>query len=121
MGSPSSPKRTGTIRTPRYDYDEFCLALGQRIKALRKERGMTQRKMVIDCGFHLTQVARMERGDPITLKTLLRVAEVFGMPPNELIAGLGEVHDSEPVQPVSAPAKKTNEVKPSMRSKVSKK
>jgi len=120
LGSQSSPKRTGTIRTPRYDYEEFCVALGQRIKALRKERGMTQRKMVMDCGFHMTQVARMERGDPITLKTLLRVAEVFGIPPNELIAGLGEVHELEHAEPVNAPVRKTNELKLAKGAKASK-
>jgi len=47
----------------RYDYKEFLAALGKRVKQLRKERGLTLRALVIQHGFHLTQIQRNEKGD----------------------------------------------------------
>jgi len=47
----------------RYDYKEFSAALGKRVKQLRKERGLTLRALVIQHGFHLTQIQRIEKGD----------------------------------------------------------
>ncbi len=43
----------------RYDYKEFSAALGKRVKQLRKERGLTLRALVIQHGFHLTQIQRV--------------------------------------------------------------
>ena len=79
----------------RYDYKKFSAALGKRVKLLRKERGLTLRALVIQHGFHLTQIQRIEKGDGLSVSTLLRIAEVFQMPVEKLIAGLGLVENNE--------------------------
>ena len=79
----------------RYDYEQFRVALGQRIKQLRKERKLTHRALVSEHGFHMTQVARIERGEAFSVPTLLRLAETFQVPVGQLIEGIGEVSDEE--------------------------
>ena len=75
----------------RYDYKEFSLALGKRMKLLRKEKKITLRSLMLDHGFHMTQIQRIERGDGISIPTLLRLAEVFQEPVEILVAGLGMI------------------------------
>ena len=77
----------------RYDYEQFRIALGQRIKQLRKERKMTHRDLVSDYGFHMTQIARIERGEAFSVPTLLKLAETFQVPVGQLIEGIGELAD----------------------------
>ena len=80
----------------RYDYKEFSAALGKRVKQMRKERGLTLRALVVQHGFHLTQIQRIEKGDGISVPTLLRLAETFQISVEKLIAGLGLVENGEP-------------------------
>ncbi len=75
----------------RYDYQQFRVALGQRIKQLRKERGLTHRALMIQYGFHQTQLSRIERGEGVSVPVLLRLAEALGTPVETLIANLGVV------------------------------
>ena len=75
----------------RYDYKVFSAELGKRIKQLRKERGLTLRSLIVDYGFHITQIQRIERGDGIAIPTLLRLAETFRVPVGELVSGIGEI------------------------------
>lgn len=77
----------------RYDYEQFRIALGQRIKQLRQERKMTHRDLVSVYGFHMTQVARIERGEAFSVPTLLKLAETFQVPVGQLIDGIGEMVD----------------------------
>ncbi len=84
----------------RYDYKVFSVALGQRIKQLRKDKKITLRSLMLDHGFHLTQIQRIERGDGISIPTLLRLAEVFQEPVESLVLGLGLVPpESKPKSP----------------------
>lgn len=80
----------------RYDYKEFSAALGKRVKQMRKERGLTLRALVVQHGFHLTQIQRIEKGDGISVPTLLRLAETFQISVEKLIVGLGVVENGEP-------------------------
>ncbi len=89
----------------RYDYEQFRIALGQRIRQLRKERKMTHRVLVSEHGYHMTQVARIERGEAFSVPTLLRLAETFQVPVGQLIAGIGEV-DEVQIDASSKPSKK---------------
>ena len=104
----------------RYDYEQFRVALGKRIKELRKERGMTHRVMVSDPGFHLTQIARIERGESFSVPTLLRLAETFQVPVGQLISGIGEAEGSE-LQAKSVEPKKSKELKAPKEAKLPKK
>jgi transcriptional regulator with XRE-family HTH domain len=105
----------------RYDYDEFRLALGKRIKELRKQRGMTHRVMVSDYGFHLTQIARIERGESFSVPTLLRLAETFQVPVGELIVGIGEIDRDELNPKAAIDSKRSKKVTPPKDAKVSRK
>ena len=74
----------------RYDYKKFSAELGKRVKQLRKERGLTLRDLIVKFDFHLTQIQRIEKGDGLSVPTLLRIAEVFEIPIEKLVAGLGK-------------------------------
>jgi transcriptional regulator with XRE-family HTH domain len=67
--------------------EEFFRLLGERIKALRKQAGHTQEDM-ISCGFSARHWQQIEAGRPITLTTLLRIADTLKTMPEKLIKGL---------------------------------
>jgi hypothetical protein len=75
----------------RYDYKIFSAELGKRIRQLRKESGLTLRALIVQHGFHLTQIQRIEKGDGISVPMLLRIAQTFQVPLEDLVAGLGKV------------------------------
>jgi transcriptional regulator with XRE-family HTH domain len=80
----------------RYDYKAFSAELGKKIKLLRKESGLTLRALIVKYDFHLTQIQRIERGEGISVPTLLRLAEVFQIPLEKLVEGVGLVASAEP-------------------------
>jgi len=55
--------------------------------------------LVQNHGFHLTQIARIERGESFSVPTLLRLAEAFQIPLEELIAGLEVVETGKKSSP----------------------
>jgi transcriptional regulator with XRE-family HTH domain len=76
--------------------------------------------MVSDHGFHLTQIARIERGESFSVPTLLRLAETFRVPVGELISGIGEI-DGDELNPTAAiDSKRSKEVKPPKEAKAPK-
>lgn len=78
----------------RYDCKAFYVELGKRIRQLRKESGLTIRALIVQHGFHTTQIQRIEKGDGISVPMLLRIAQTFQVPLENLIAGLGKVDGS---------------------------
>jgi transcriptional regulator with XRE-family HTH domain len=73
-----------------YSYDLLQKQLGARIKVMRKERGWTLRDMVIKHDVHLTHWQHFERGSRgISVPSLLRIAEIFGVTPSQLLEDLG--------------------------------
>ena len=90
-----------------YDPKQFYVAFGKRVKQLRKDRKFTMRSFVVDHGFHLTQLGRIERGDGISVPTILRLAEIFQEPLESLLAGLGSPTPPEvkPKRPAAKRAK----------------
>jgi len=74
--------------------------LGQRLAALRKERGWTQPQLAELLGVTVKTITYYERSasNP-TAKTVDRIAEVFGIDPSELINGL----DARPRKRKSGP------------------
>ena len=79
-----------SIPPVRYDYKLFSVELGKRIKHLRKESGLTLRALIVQHGFHLTQIQRLEKGTGISVPMLLRIAQTFQVPLEDLVAGLGK-------------------------------
>jgi transcriptional regulator with XRE-family HTH domain len=66
---------------------QFFLALGQRVRKLRKERGYSQEDM-LSFGFSTRHWQQIEAGRPITVTTLLRICEVFEVSMAKLVRGL---------------------------------
>jgi len=77
----------GAARELPGDYARFFRALGQRIRSYRTDRGLSQEAMVRH-GFSLRHWQMIESGRPITVFTLLRISDTFGLAPEELVAGL---------------------------------
>jgi transcriptional regulator with XRE-family HTH domain len=54
--------------------------VGQKVRRLRKERGMTQSDLAARIGIIQSDLCRMEKGEyRVGLDTLFRILEVFGM------------------------------------------
>jgi len=68
--------------------ERFFRALGLRIKNLRRKRGYSQEDM-ISFGFSARHWQQIEAGRPITVSTLLRIGQVFKIPVDRLVRGLG--------------------------------
>jgi transcriptional regulator with XRE-family HTH domain len=69
------------------DERQFFRALGERVKKLRIAGGHTQEDM-IGFGFSARHWQQIEAGRPITIKTLLRICDTFGVRAAQLIDGL---------------------------------
>jgi len=72
--------------------------LGERIKELRTERGLSQLELAALAGVHQTQISRVETGlHGITLATAIDLARALGVTVNELVSddNLGELETQE--------------------------
>jgi DNA-binding XRE family transcriptional regulator len=69
------------------DQAKFFDRLGERVRKLRKARGLSQEDM-ISFGFSARHWQQIEAGRPITVTTLLRICEVFRVPVSRLLQGL---------------------------------
>lgn len=67
--------------------ERFFRALGRRIRQLRKRKGYSQEDM-ISFGFSARHWQQIEAGRPITVRTLLRICEVFGVSMEALVRRL---------------------------------
>ena len=72
------------------DHGAFFAALGRRIKELRKERGWSLHHMVARHGYYQSQWQSYEKGQTVTVDSLLKMAEMFGLSLRELIDPLGQ-------------------------------
>jgi transcriptional regulator with XRE-family HTH domain len=63
--------------------------LGQRIRRLRRQRGLTQVELAVHLGLTRPHVARIERGDyDVHLSTLQTIARGLGVSMSRLLARL---------------------------------
>ena len=67
---------------------KFFAALGLRIQAARKRAGYSQEDM-ISFGYGVRHWQRIEAGQPITLRTLLRICGILGTSMESIVRGLG--------------------------------
>lgn len=68
-------------------YKAVFREIGKRFKGLRKERGLSQEDM-ISFGFSTRHWQQVEAGRPVTLTTILRACDVFGIAPEILLEGI---------------------------------
>jgi transcriptional regulator with XRE-family HTH domain len=76
----------------------YMVKLGQRIRAIREERGLTQQAVARSAGIATDMVSRLENGHYTSpgLRTLLRIAEGMGV-------SLGALLPDAPGAPSTAP------------------
>lgn len=61
--------------------------LAERIKKFRKQKGWTQQKLAEKTGLSFNAITKIEQGraEHPTLKTLIKLADVFGISIDELV------------------------------------
>jgi transcriptional regulator with XRE-family HTH domain len=69
------------------DATKFFGALGSRIRSIRERKHYTQEDM-ISFGFSARHWQQIEKGRPITMKTLLRVTIALDVSLSKLVRGL---------------------------------
>ena len=69
------------------DPTKFFDALGKRVRSIRQKRHYTQEDM-IEFGFSARHWQQIEKGRPITMKTLLRITIALEVPLSQLVRGL---------------------------------
>ncbi len=87
MAAPRKPaKAKRPAKATRNKPDPDIEAFGNRLRALRKEAGMTQEALAAAAGLHWTYIGQIERGRRnLTLKNVLRLARGLGVEPARLI------------------------------------
>ena len=78
------------------------IVFGQRLRAVRKERGWTLRFLAAKAGVHWTYLGQVERGERnVSLLTILRLAKALGIDPGVLLKGLKAdvAEDASPSEP----------------------
>lgn len=65
-----------------------CMATpGERIRALRKARGLTQPQLAAEVGIDQSTVSDIERGAGFSAETLMRLADALQSTPQEIMRG----------------------------------
>ena len=68
------------------DKEPILVAFGQRIRQLRKSRGLSQENLAFSAGVHRTYVGMIERGEKnITLSNIRKMADAFGISVSERV------------------------------------
>lgn len=75
------------------------MALGDRVKKLRKDRAMTQEDLVARSGLALATVQRAERGERLSADTIASLAAAFDLQATDLTGG-NTVQDDQPYLPL---------------------
>jgi transcriptional regulator with XRE-family HTH domain len=69
---------------------DICIALGERIRELRKDRGWRQVDLAEDTGIHENYVSDLEQGHKeACLRTLQAIAKAFDLTVAELLKTVG--------------------------------
>lgn len=84
--SPAAPKKADGGESKQKDPD--LVALGARLRVLRKSAGMSQEGLAEAAGLHWTYVSQAERGlRNLTYKSLLKLAKGLGVGVGALVEG----------------------------------
>jgi DNA-binding XRE family transcriptional regulator len=58
--------------------DEFCVSVAQKLRAVRKQKGLTQKSLAKRMGASQQMISRVERGENISLLTLKNIVDKLG-------------------------------------------
>ncbi len=82
--------------------DPLLVGLGEAIRALRDEKGLSQERLSLDSGVHRNYLGGIERAERRpTLATVAILARTLGVRASELVA-LAEDHERAAAPPSSA-------------------
>ena len=94
------------------EYTQFLKALGKRIKQMRRDRGWSQRDMVLKHGYNDSQWRKYERGGGITLQSLVKLSKVFDQHLSVVLDGVGLTFPGTVEAPTHKAAEKSEHKKP---------
>ena len=68
---------------------DIAARFGQRVRDLRKAKGLSQEAFAAECGLDRTYISGIERGRRnVSLRNIEVIAKVLGIPISELMKGL---------------------------------
>jgi transcriptional regulator with XRE-family HTH domain len=68
----------------------FAADFGRNLASCRKRAGLSQEELAVRASLHRTAVGQLERGERVArVDTLIKLAGSLGLPPGELLTGLG--------------------------------
>lgn len=74
---------------PSQSFPQAARVLGERVQERRHELGLSQERLAEGTALHWSFVGRIERGEAnLTLRNILRLADVLDIDPGDLIRGL---------------------------------
>ena len=91
----------------------YSQQLGQRLRQLRKQHGLTQRDLAVKLGVSTPALCRWEKGQALPRKSNLRAfADAFELSEVELLAGIDATAEttSEPVTMTQSPTRRADDV-----------
>lgn len=75
--------------------DKFLKEVGNTIKTLRKEKGLSMGKLGLEIGLSRMQISRIESGYNITLVTILKLAIALKVNPADLVSFSSKLKDTD--------------------------
>lgn len=83
----------------------FEIQVGRRIRALRRERNMTQKQLSVACGIHSNSLCAIERGrSSATVESLKTIAEALAVSPADLLNLDDELYETMRLHPADVVA-----------------
>lgn len=75
---------------------QFLQKLGQRLRSLRQDKGLSQEQLSFECGLHRTYISSVERGERnIAVINLCKIAKALDLSLAHLLNGL-DMYENEP-------------------------
>jgi transcriptional regulator with XRE-family HTH domain len=80
---------------PKEPISEAAGQFGERVRARRAELGLSQEELARESSLHWSYLGQVERGQRnLTLHSILKLAEVLGVDPADLVRGLRAPQES---------------------------
>jgi DNA-binding XRE family transcriptional regulator len=85
------------MKTLSMDYDQFCAALGEELRRIREEAGLSRQQLADRTGIHRNSIANYEGGADLPVMTFIRLCVAMGASCADTLArvmegGNGQVH-----------------------------
>lgn len=78
---------------------DFIKLIGEQIRNIRKEKGMTQEALANECGFQYSYLSDIERGERnISMETLEKIIHALGVVPVEIFTFTHATTDNEVIE-----------------------